>query len=222
MSLSSSTAHLPTLASPLSSLGADGGCGSPPHVVVTGGTWGSQLTLAEHPTHMSSLGAHGGAARIAPAALVVVQCCTLVEEPLYHPIVVVGITCSLRLTLVEGILAAASSWPSSGLLTSSLGLLTSSSWLGSHAAHGLGRESQRLCHGWDHTRSASEWQRVVGSSLSGLCAANLKASWWSGTHAACGWRQRSCIDVIVILAVELSAITVRSTTARRRRAQWHQ
>jgi len=77
VSLSSSMVHLPTLTSPLS-LGADGGCGSPPRVVVTGGTWGLQLTLAEHPAHMSSLGAHGGAAHITPAAvLVVVHCVTL-------------------------------------------------------------------------------------------------------------------------------------------------
>jgi len=78
VSLSSSTVHLPTLASPLSSSGADGGCGLPPHVVVTGGTWGSQLVLAEHPAHMSSLGAHGGAPRITPAAVsVVVHCVAL-------------------------------------------------------------------------------------------------------------------------------------------------
>jgi len=206
--LSSSTAHLPTLTSPLSSLGADGGCGSLPHIVVTGGTWGSQLTLAEHPTHMSLLGAHGGAAHIAPATSVVVQCCALVEEPLYHPIVVVGIACGLQLTLAEGIPAAASSWPSSGSLASS-------SWLGSHAAHGLGRESQQLRHGWDHMQSTSERWQAAGLSLSGSHTANLKALWWSGTHAACGWHRRSCVDVIVVLAVELSAITVRSTTARR-------
>src|SRR6266702_424231 len=77
VSLSSSTAHLPTLASPLLS-GADGGCSSPPRVVVTGGTWGLRLALAEHPAHMSSLGVHGGAARITPAATsVVVHCVTL-------------------------------------------------------------------------------------------------------------------------------------------------
>src|SRR6266702_3931485 len=77
MSLSSSTAHLPTLALPLSS-GADGGCGSLLCVVVTGGTWGLRLVLVEHPAHMSSLGAHGGVARITPAATsVVVHCVTL-------------------------------------------------------------------------------------------------------------------------------------------------
>ncbi len=143
------------------------------------------------------------------------RCRALAEGPLYHPIVVVGIACGLQLTLAEGILAAASSWPSSGSLASS-------SWLGSHAAHGLGRESQRPRHGWDHTRSASERRRAAGSSLSGSRAANLKASWWSGTHVACGRRRRSCVVIVVILAVELSAITVRSTTARRRRARRRQ
>ncbi len=101
------------------------------------------------------------------------QCRALVEGPLYHPIVVVGIACSLQLTLAERILAAASSWPS-------LGSLASSSWLGSHAAHGLGRESQRPRHGWDHMRSASERRRAAGSLLSGSRAANLKASWRGG------------------------------------------
>src|SRR6266571_1923508 len=63
--------------SPLS-LGADGGCGSLPHVVVTGGTWGLQLALVEHPAHMSSLGAHGGMAHITPTATsVVVHCVAL-------------------------------------------------------------------------------------------------------------------------------------------------
>ncbi len=77
MSLSSSTAHLPTLASPLS-LGADGGCSLPPRIVVTGGTWGLQLALAEHPAHMSSLGVHGGTAYITPATMsVVVHCVAL-------------------------------------------------------------------------------------------------------------------------------------------------
>ena len=66
VSLSSSTGHLPSLALPLSSSGADGGCGSPPRVVVTGGTWGLQLALAEHPAHVSSLGVHGSVARITP------------------------------------------------------------------------------------------------------------------------------------------------------------
>src|SRR6266571_8357694 len=37
VSLSSSTGHLPSLALPLSLSGADGGCGSPPRVFVTGG-----------------------------------------------------------------------------------------------------------------------------------------------------------------------------------------
>jgi len=64
MSLLSSTGHLPTLALPLSLSGADGGCSSLPRVVVTGGTWGLQLVLAEHPAHVSSLGAHGSMARI--------------------------------------------------------------------------------------------------------------------------------------------------------------
>ena len=95
------------------------------------------------------------------------RCRALAEGPLYHPIVVVGIACGLQLTLAERILAAASSWPSSGSLASS-------SWLGSHAAHGLGRESQRRRHGWDHTRSASERRRAAGSSLSGSCVANLR------------------------------------------------
>src|SRR6266571_2318063 len=78
VSLSSSMGHLPSLALPLSSSGADGGCGSPPRIVVTGGTWGLRLMLAEHPAHMSSLGAHGGTACITPTAtLVVVHCVTL-------------------------------------------------------------------------------------------------------------------------------------------------
>src|SRR6266702_6659196 len=102
VSLSSSTAHLPTLASPLLS-GADGGCSSPPRVVVTGGTWGLKLALAEHPAHVSSLslsssGAHGGAARVTLAAVsssscrghgAQVLCLTLVEGPPYHHTVVV-------------------------------------------------------------------------------------------------------------------------------------
>ncbi len=79
----------------------------------------------------------------------------------------------LQLTLAEGILVVASSWPS-------LGSLTSSSWLGSHAAHGLGRESQQRRHGWDHMRSASERRWAAGSLLSGSRAANLKASWRGG------------------------------------------
>ncbi len=91
----------------------------------------------------------------------------MAEGPLYHPIVVVGIACSLQLTLAEHILVVASSWPSSGSLASS-------SWLGSHAAHGLGRESQRWHHGWDHTRSASKRRWAAGSSLSGLRMANLR------------------------------------------------
>ncbi len=78
------------------------------------------------------------------------QCCTLAEGPLYHPIVMVRITCGLQLTLVERILVVALSWPSLESLALSL-------WLGSHAAHSLGRESQRWHHGWDHTQSASEW-----------------------------------------------------------------
>jgi len=94
-------------------------------------------------------------------------CHALAEGPLYHPIVVVGIACGLQLTLAEHILAVASSWPSSGSLTSS-------SWLGSHAAHGLGRESQRRHHGWDHTQSTSERRWAAGSSLSGLHMANLR------------------------------------------------
>ncbi len=59
----------------------------------------------------------------------------------------------------------------------------------------------------------------IGSSWSGWHVA--EASWWSGTYAACGWHQHSCVIIIVIvvtLAVELSAITARSTTARRRQA----
>jgi len=79
----------------------------------------------------------------------------------------------LQLTLAEGILAAASSWPS-------LGSLTLSSWLGSHAAHSLGRESQQPRHGWDHMQSASERRQAVGSLLSGSRVANLKASWRGG------------------------------------------
>src|SRR6266702_3827782 len=105
VSLSSSMAHLPTLMLPLS-LGADRGCGLLPCIVIAGGTWGLQLVLAEHPAHMSLLGAH--------------------------------------------------------------------------AAHGLGRESQQLCHGWDHMQSASEWWQAAGSLLSGLHTANLKASWCGG------------------------------------------
>ncbi len=95
------------------------------------------------------------------------RCRALVEGPLYHPIVVVGIACSLQLTLAECILAVASSWPSSGSLALS-------SWLGSYAAHGLGRESQQWCHGWDHMRSTSERRQAAGSSLSGSCMANLR------------------------------------------------
>src|SRR6266702_2409182 len=173
VSLSSSTAHLPTLASPLSS-GADGGCGSPPRVVVTGGTWGLRLALAEHPAHMSSLGAHGGAARITPAAAsVVVHCVTLWwRGHSTTPLSWLG-SHAASTHIGGGHLAAASSWPS-------LGSLASSSWLGSHAAHGLGRESQRPRHGWDHMRSASERRRAAGSLLSGSRAANLKASWRGG------------------------------------------
>src|SRR6266702_2342099 len=101
VSLSSSTAHLPTLASPLLS-GADGGCSSPPRVVVTGGTWGLKLALAEHPAHVLSLslssGVHGGVARVTPAAVLLSSCrghgaqvlhLALVEGPPYHHIVVV-------------------------------------------------------------------------------------------------------------------------------------
>src|SRR6266702_452311 len=77
VSLSSSMAHLPTLTLPLS-LGADRGCGLLPCIVIAGGTWGLQLVLAEHPAHMSLLGAHGGTAHITPATLsVVVHCVTL-------------------------------------------------------------------------------------------------------------------------------------------------
>src|SRR6266702_1042108 len=125
-----------------------------PYVIV-GGTWGHS---SHYPCHPVSCGA---------------LCHTLVEGPLYHPIVIVGIACGLQLTLAEGILAAASSWLLSGSLTSS-------SWLGSHAAYGLGRESQQLCHGWDHMQSASEWWQAAGSLLSGLHTANLKASWCGG------------------------------------------
>ncbi len=49
MSLLSSMAHLPTLALSLLLPGADGGCSLPLHIVITGGTWGLQLALAEHP-----------------------------------------------------------------------------------------------------------------------------------------------------------------------------
>jgi len=127
-------------------------------------------------------------------------------------VIVVGIACGLQLALAERFLAASSSWLSSGSLASS-------SWFGSHATHGLVRESQRRRrrrgrHGWDHMWSASEWQRR-GRHCQGCTA---KPSWWSGTHAACGWCRRSCIVVVVTLAVELSPVTVRSTTARRRRA----
>jgi len=151
MSLLLSMAHLPTLTLSLLSLGADRSCGSPMCIVVTGGTWGLQLTLVEHPAYVSSLGVHGSAARI-----------TLPPRQSWCTVSRIGGGATLpphccgwdrmwlQLTLAEGILAAASSWPS-------LGSLTLSSWLGSHAAHSLGRESQRWHHGWDHTQSASEW-----------------------------------------------------------------
>jgi len=137
----------------LSSLGVHGGCNlcwrSTPPMCRCWGCMGAWLAL---PCCHIGRGA---------------RCRALAEGPLYHPIVVVGIACGLQLTLVEHILVAASSWPSSGSLASS-------SWLGSHAAHGLGRESQRRRHGWDHTRSASEQWWAAGSSLSGSCVANLR------------------------------------------------
>ncbi len=112
MSLSSSMAHLPTLALSLSSPGADGGCSSPPCVVVTGGTWGLQLALAEHSAHVPSLGAHGGAAHITPTAVgrgALHR--TLVEGPLYHPIVIViGGAQQLRLMLPLPGAVPSSSW----------------------------------------------------------------------------------------------------------------
>ena len=127
-----------------------------PHpYVIVGGAWGR---ASHYPCRRISCGA---------------LCCDLVEGPLYHPIVVVGIACGLQLTLAEGILAVASSWLSSGSLALS-------SWLGSHAAHSLGRESQQPRHSWDHMRSASEQRRAAGSLLSGSHVANLKASWCGG------------------------------------------
>ncbi len=137
----------------LSSLGVHGGCNS---------CWRSTLPMCRHWGRMGAwlaLPCH----RIGRGA----QCRALVEGLLYHPIVVVGIACGLQLTLAEHILMVASSWLSSG----SLALLL---WLGSHAAHGLGRESQRWRHGWDHMWSTSERWQVAGSSLSGSCLANLR------------------------------------------------
>ncbi len=114
MSLLLSMAHLPTLTLSLLSLGADRSCGSPLCIVVTGGTWGLQLALAEHPAHVPSLGAHGGVCGLHyPCHCIGCGAlrCTLVEGPLYHPIVIViGGAQWLRLTLPLPGATLSSSW----------------------------------------------------------------------------------------------------------------
>jgi len=70
-------------------------------------------------------------------------------------VIVVGIAYSLQPTLAEQFLVAAS------------GSLASSSWLGSHMAHGLRGEVPLLSSSllwasrWDRMRSTSEWRRRV-------------------------------------------------------------
>jgi len=143
----------------LSSLGVHGGCDlhwrSTPPICHRWGCMGARLALPPPPRRSwCTVSRFGGGATLPPHCR--------------------GWDCmQLQLTLAEGILAAASSWPS-------LGSLALSSWLGSHAAHGLGRESQRPRHGWDHMWSTSERWRAVGSLLSGSHMANLKASWCGG------------------------------------------
>src|SRR6266702_2874426 len=75
-------------------MGAATHVGGAPHpCVVIGGTWGCGL---QYPCRCIGHGA---------------LCHALVEGPLYHPIVVVGIACGLQLTLVERVLAAAVTLP---------------------------------------------------------------------------------------------------------------
>src|SRR6266702_987711 len=121
--------------------------GAPRPYVIVGGTWGHS---SHYPRHHVGCGA---------------LCHALVEGPLYHPIVVVGIACGFN-----------SHWQRASWRQHHHGC----HWGRSHRHRGLGRESQQPRHGWDHMRSASERWQAVGSLLSGSHVANLKASWCGG------------------------------------------